>query len=258
MTLIDTHVHINFPDYRADLDQAAERWRAAGVVQMVHSCVMPAEFGELQAIADRFPEVFLSVGCHPLHIDEAPPLEPLIQQLYQAAEDKRVVAIGETGLDFFKANNSEAQIVYFKAHIAVAQALDLPLIIHCRDAAAAARELLAQVGPVKAVMHCWTGTAEETRWFADLGFYISFSGVVTFKKATTVHEAVLVVPQDQLLIETDCPYLAPVPMRGKRNEPAFVTHTAQRVAALRGWDLADLARITTANARRLFRLPGDT
>lgn len=254
--LIDTHVHINFSDYTADLDQVAERWRAAGVVQLVHSCVEPQEFPQLQKIADRFPEeVYLSAGLHPLYCEAARPVAQLTAHLYASAQDPRVVALGETGLDFFKATNQAQQMEYFQAHIRVAQALDLPLIIHCRDAAPEAVAILRAAGPVKAVMHCWTGSPEETEWFVDLGFAVSFSGVVTFKKAERVQAALQRVPLAQLLIETDCPYLAPVPLRGKRNEPAFVAHTAQRVAELRGLDLADLAQITTDNARALFRLP---
>ncbi|WP_287130170.1 TatD family hydrolase [Candidatus Cyanaurora vandensis] len=254
--LIDTHVHINFPDYRSDLWQVAERWRAAGVVQLVHSCVEPQEFPDLQRLADQFPqEVYLSVGLHPLHCENAIPVNQLTEQLYTCARDPRVVALGETGLDFFKATNQEQQIELFQAHIAVAQALDLPLIIHCREAADTALEVLAAAGRIRAVMHCWTGTPEETQRFVDLGYAVSFSGVVTFKKAELIQQSLQLVPLNQLLIETDCPYLAPVPMRGKRNEPAFVAHTAQKVADLRGLELADLAQLTTHNARQFFRLP---
>jgi TatD DNase family protein len=254
--LVDTHVHINFPEYGLDLAEVAARWRAAGVVQLVHSCVEPQEFPQLQKIADQFPEeVYLSVGLHPLHCDQALPVAAVVEALYLAAQDPRVVAIGETGLDFFKATNLDQQKAYFLAHITVAQALDLPLIVHCRDAAQAAAEIFGSCGPVKAVMHCWTGNAEETKLFVSLGLAVSFSGVVTFKKAETVHQALQVVPLAQLLIETDCPFLAPVPLRGKRNEPAFVAHVAQRVAQLRNLDLAELAEITTHNAQQLFRLP---
>ncbi|WP_218082231.1 TatD family hydrolase [Anthocerotibacter panamensis] len=254
MPLIDTHVHINFPEYAADLEQVAERWRAAGVAQLVHSCVEPKEFPEMQRIADHFPkEVYLAVGLHPLHCEDAPP--DLVRQLRACAQDPRVVALGETGLDFFKATNIDEQVAIFKAHIALAQELDLPLIIHCRDAADKACEVLAQAGPVRAVMHCWTGTPEETVSFVALGCFVSFSGVVTFKNAHTIQQSLQVVPLDQLLVETDCPFLAPVPMRGKRNEPAFVAHVAQKVAEVRGLEVEELARITSENARRLFRLP---
>ncbi len=173
----------------------------------------------------------------------------------QAAGDARVVAIGETGLDFFKAENAALQEEAFRAQIDIAQKLDLPLIIHCRDAAAQARAILQSVGPVRGVMHCWGGSASETEWFVELGLFVSFSGIVTFKNATSIREALQVVPLAQLLIETDCPFLAPVPHRGKRNEPAFVAHVAETVAAVRGLSVEALAALTTANARRLFRLP---
>ncbi len=255
--LIDTHVHINFPEYAADMGEVAARWRAAGVVQMVHSCVTPAEFERTQKLADQFPgEVYLSVGLHPLDCESyGVRAEQLTEQLYHYAQDPRVVAIGETGLDFFKAHNHEQQRILFQCQIKVAQALDLPLIIHCRDAAQMAREILQEAGAVRAVMHCWTGTPEETAWFLELGCYISFSGVVTFKKAEIIQQSLQVVPLDKLLIETDCPFLAPVPMRGKRNEPAFVAQVAHKVAELKQLNLTDLAALTTHNARQVFRLP---
>lgn len=259
MQLIDTHVHINFDAFEADLDAVRDRWRAAGVVQLVHSCVTPAEFGRTQALADRFPELFFSVGLHPLDaIEWQPHLGSEIRQLAQS--DGRVVAIGETGLDFFKADNREWQIEVFRSQLHIARALDLPVIIHCRDAAEMMRQVCqdfwSEFGQVRGVMHCWSGTPAETQWFLDLGFYISFSGVVTFKNAREIQASAQITPIDKLLIETDCPFLAPVPKRGKRNEPAFVSHVASYLAELRGEKLDLLADITTANARQLFRLPG--
>jgi len=253
---IDTHVHLNFPEYQADLSAVAQRWRQAGVVQLVHSCVTPGEFPQLQALAELFPhELFLAVGLHPLDVTELVDPQALAHQLLVLARDPRVVAIGETGLDLYKAANTEAQIAAFMAQIQVAQTQSLPLIIHCREAAEPTLKVLQQAGSVPAVMHCWTGTPEETAQFVELGCYISFSGVVTFKNAKAVQASLLEVPLDQLLIETDCPFLAPVPMRGKRNEPAFVAHVAQQVATLRSLTLEELAEITTTNARRLFKLP---
>jgi TatD DNase family protein len=259
MQLIDTHVHINFDAFEADLDAVRDRWRAAGVVQLVHSCVTPAEFGRTQALADRFPELFFSVGLHPLDaIEWQPNLGSEIRQLAQS--DGRVVAIGEMGLDFFKADNREWQIEVFRSQLHIARALDLPVIIHCRDAAEMMRQVCqdfwSEFGQVRGVMHCWSGTPAETQWFLDLGFYISFSGVVTFKNAREIQASAQIVPIDKLLVETDCPFLAPMPKRGKRNEPAFVSHVASYLAELRGEKLDLLADITTANARQLFRLPG--
>ena len=176
-----------------------------------------------------------------------------------ALSDGRVVAIGEMGLDFFKADNRELQIEVFRSQLQIARELDLPVIIHCRDAAAMMRqvcqEFWTEFGQVRGVMHCWSGTPDETQWFLDLGFYISFSGVVSFKNATQIQASAQMVPLDKLLVETDCPFLAPIPKRGKRNEPAFVAHVASYLAQLRGDDLEVLADRTTNNARQLFKLP---
>lgn len=255
--LVDTHVHINFQAFEADLGAVAQRWRDAGVVRLIHSCVEPGEFSGIQALADRFPELFFAVGLHPLDVDQwTPAIAEQIRQL--ARSDQRVVAIGETGLDFYKSDREALQYEAFTAQLAIAAELDLPVIIHCRDAAQPMAAFLRQCfasQPVRGVMHCWGGDPEETATFLDLGFYISFSGTVTFKKAEGIQASARMVPSDRLLIETDCPFLAPVPKRGKRNEPSFVQHVAQQVADLRGVPLAELAQQTTENACRLFRLP---
>ncbi|WP_295615085.1 TatD family hydrolase [Chamaesiphon sp. GL140_3_metabinner_50] len=258
MQLIDTHVHINFDAFEADLDAVRDRWRSSGVVQLVHSCVTPAEFTKTQKLADRFPELFFSVGLHPLDASLwKADLDLQIREL--ASSDSRVVAIGEMGLDFFKADNHQLQSEVFRSQLQIANELDLPVIIHCRDAATTMRQICqefqSEFGQIRGVMHCWSGTPAETQWFLDLGFYISFSGVVTFKNATQIQASAKLVPIDKLLVETDCPFLAPVPKRGKRNEPAFVSHVASYLAQLRGEDIETLADRTTANARQLFRLP---
>ncbi|MBE9196508.1 TatD family hydrolase, partial [Synechocystis sp. LEGE 06083] len=236
MHLVDTHVHINFDVFAADLDQLQRRWQQAGVVQLVHSCVKPQEFDQIQALADRFPELFFAVGLHPLDAQDWQ-TNTAGQIFAYAKADSRVVAIGEMGLDFFKADNRDHQIEVFRAQLAIARELNKPVIIHCRDAADTMRQVLTKFqqeqGPVTGVMHCWGGSPEETQWFLDLGFYISFSGTVTFKKAEAIQASAQMVPPDRLLVETDCPFLAPVPQRGKRNEPAFVRHVAEAIAALR-------------------------
>jgi TatD DNase family protein len=263
MQLVDTHVHINFEDFQKDIEAVRDRWRANGISRLVHSCVTPDEFTTIKDIADRFPEVSFAVGLHPLDRDLdkigwQPEIGDRIRELAQS--DSRVVAIGETGLDFFKAENKQAQIQAFQAQLAIARDLNLPVIVHCRDAAATARDVIKEFNtanptqPTRGVMHCWTGTPAETQWFIDLGFYISFSGVVTFKTAETVRESIKVVGDDRLLVETDCPFLAPVPKRGKRNEPAYVLHVAEKVAEVRGEDLDTLADRTTQNAYALFNL----
>jgi TatD DNase family protein len=259
MQLVDTHVHINFETFQQDLDEVAQRWREANIAYLVHSCVEPSEFKGIQAIADRFPELFFAVGLHPLDVADKWTDEIAAEISQLASSDPRVVAIGETGLDFFKADNPEQQLQAFDAQLAIAQQLNLPVIIHCRDAAEAMANHLRlfwkQHGSVQGVMHCWGGTPEQTQWFLDLGLFISFSGTVTFKKATQIHESAQMVPSDRLLVETDCPFLAPVPHRGKRNEPANVQYVAEQVAILRNLPIHELAAQTTHNARQLFRLP---
>jgi TatD DNase family protein len=257
MQLIDTHVHINFDVFQSELEALGDRWREAGVVRLVHSCVEPSEVASIQAIANQFPELSFAVGLHPLDAEKWLP-QTANQILSLARSDVRVVAIGETGLDFFKAENQQKQKEVFEAQLAIAKELDLPVIIHCRDAAPQMRELLQRfwedIGPVRGVMHCWGGTPEETQWFLDLGFYISFSGIVTFKNATEIQKSASRVPSDRILVETDCPFLAPVPKRGKRNEPAYVRHVAEHIARLRGVSLESFAQQTTQNACQLFGL----
>jgi TatD DNase family protein len=257
MQLIDTHVHINFDVLAVDLEAIRQRWREAGVVHLVHSCVHPGEFAEIRAIADQVEELSFAVGLHPLDTEKwTDDTGGEILQL--ARSDPRVVAIGEMGLDFYKADDEARQKQVFTAQLEIARQLDKPVIIHCRDAAAPMAELLRDFcdrrGPVRGVMHCWGGTPEETQWFLDLGFYISFSGTVTFKKATQIQASARSVPSDRLLVETDCPFLAPVPKRGKRNEPAHVKYVAERVAELRGITPDSLSRQTTRNACQLFSL----
>ncbi|WP_346289178.1 TatD family hydrolase [Sphaerothrix gracilis] len=258
MPLIDTHVHINFDSFQADLDEVAAAWRQAGVVHLVHSCVEPDEFPGIQAIANRFPEISFAVGLHPLDMDKWDAAMP--ERIKTLAEsDERVVAIGEIGLDFYKAEDREVQETALWAQLQVAKALSLPVIIHCREAAEPMVRLLQrfwqEIGPVKGVMHCWSGTPVETQWFLDLGFYISFSGIVTFKNAHQVKASAQIVPCDRLLVETDCPFLSPVPKRKeRRNQPAYVRHVADSVAQLRGTSPEMIAQQTTENACRLFGL----
>lgn len=259
MQLIDTHVHINFADFRPDLDEIAAAWRAQGITHLVHSCVEPSDFADMQAIADRFAEVSLAIGLHPLDMDQwdsttAATIESL------AKSDSRVVAVGETGLDFYKASDNAAQEQAFWSQLTIAHRLNLPVIIHCREAAERTAQLIrsfhAEVGDVTGVMHCWAGTPEETQWFLDLGFYVSFSGIVTFKNAHQVKASALMVPSDRLLVETDCPFLTPVPKRKeRRNQPANVVYVASYLAGLRQEPLEQLAAYTTSNAMALFRLP---
>jgi TatD DNase family protein len=259
MQLIDTHVHLNFDTFQADLAAVRSRWQTAGVVRLVHSCVEPAEFSSIQAIAHQFPEVSFAVGLHPLDADKwQSDTADKIQHL--ASSSAKVVAIGEMGLDFYKADNHEQQRLVFDSQLAIASQLNLPVIIHCRDAAREVREILqkwqAITGDkIRGVMHCWGGTPEETQWFLDLGFYISFSGTVTFKNAKDIHASAAMVSRHRLLIETDCPFLAPVPKRGeRRNEPSYVRYVAEKLAELRQDTVEAIASQTTQNACKLFGL----
>lgn len=259
MQLFDSHVHINFDVFEPDLEAVRSRWQEAGVVRLVHSCVEPSEFASIQALAKQFPELYFAVGLHPLDADKW--TEQTQQQILSLARsDAKVVAIGETGLDFYKAENSSQQRKVFEAQLEIAASLNLPVIIHCREAAAQTREVLQSAierwgKKVRGVMHCWSGTPEETQWFLDLGFYISFSGIVTFKNAHSIQASAQMVKSDRLLIETDCPFLAPVPKRKeRRNEPANVRYVAEAIASLRGVELEAIAAQTTENACELFRL----
>lgn len=260
MQLIDTHVHINFDIFQPDLAAVRARWQQAGVVRLVHSCVHPQEFASISQIAQEFPEVSFAVGLHPLDAHKWDD-QTATQIKSLASSHPQVVAIGEMGLDFYKADNYEHQHQVFASQLAIACELNLPVIIHCRDAAQAVRDVLQKWRDVhgeklRGVMHCWGGTPEETQWFLDLGFYISFSGTVTFKNAQIIQASAAMVNGDRLLIETDCPFLSPVPKRGeKRNEPAYVYYVAEQLAKLRGETIAEIAQKTTENACRLFGLP---
>jgi TatD DNase family protein len=256
--LVDSHCHIVFRNFEDDLDAVVARWREAGVTALVHACVEPSEIPAIRALADRLPELRYSVGVHPL--DTQHWRHDTAAVLRAAAEaDPRVVAIGELGLDLFRQKNLEEQLAVLAPQLDLAVDLDLPVIIHCRDAAA---PMLAELNSRRAagrcprgVMHCWGGTPEEMEGFLELDLYISFSGTVTFPRAEATHECARRVPADRFLVETDCPFLAPVPRRGQRNEPAYVAAVAARVAELRGETLAEVARLSTANAVRLFALP---
>ncbi|MEO0373560.1 MAG: TatD family hydrolase [Cyanobacteria bacterium P01_A01_bin.17] len=262
MQLIDTHVHLNFEAFQPDLNEIVQRWRECGIVRLVHSCVTPSEFPVIQALAQQFPELYFAVGLHPMDMDQwTTDTADHIRSLAQS--DSKVVAIGETGLDLFKAQDRVEQEHSLWAHLQIARDLGLPVILHCRDAAQPMANLLhrfwAEQGPVTGVMHCWSGTPEETQMFLDLGFYVSFSGIVTFKNAKQVHASAQMVSCDRILIETDCPFLTPEPKRKqRRNEPANVYHVAEKVAKLRNVSLETLAAETTANACRLFQLPVPT
>jgi TatD DNase family protein len=253
--LIDSHCHIVFRNFDDDLEEVAQRWRDAGVGRLLHACVEPSEIPAIRALADRFPELRYAVGVHPL--DPEHWQEDTSAVLRAAAQaDARVVAIGEIGHDLFLDQNLEQQLQMLRTQMDLAVELDLPVIIHCRDAAEpmlAELRRRAEAGTCpRGVMHCWSGTPEEMEQFLELGLFISFSGNVTFPKALDTHACAERVPAERYLVETDCPFLAPVPRRGKRNEPAFVAAVAARVAELRGEMLQAVAQQSTRNACALF------
>ena len=258
--LVDSHCHLVFRNFEDDLDEVRQRWRKAGVRALVHACVEPSEIPAIRALADRLPEMRYSVGVHPLDTEHWQ--QDTAQLLERAArDDSRVVAIGELGLDLFRQKNLEEQLQVLRPQLDLAVELDLPVIIHCRDAAEPMlqelRERAGRGACPRGVMHCWGGTPEEMRGFLELGLFISFSGTVTFPKAEDTHACAREVPAERYLVETDCPFLAPVPRRGKRNEPAYVRAVAERVAELRQESVEQVCRTSTANALRLFALALD-
>ena len=252
--LVDSHCHLDYLARDGDLDEVVGRARRAGVGRMLTICTKVSEFETVRGVAARYDDVWCTVGIHP-HEAEAEPAVTA-DRLAALAQDPRVAGIGETGLDYFYEHSPRAvQQASFRAHIAAARASGLPLIVHTRDAdddTAAILEEEYAAGPFAGVIHCFsTGRALAERALA-IGFYISLSGIVTFKKAEALRETAAALPLDRLLVETDAPYLAPVPNRGKRNEPAFVTHTAAALAGLRGVAVEEIAAATTENFFRLF------
>ena len=257
-SIIDSHCHILFSNFDEDRDKVAERWRSEGVKALLHACVEPSEIPAIKSLADQFHELRYSVGVHPLDVHNWK--SDTLNVLKNAVlDDKRVVAIGELGLDLFKSKNLSDQLSILMPQLTLAYEFDLPVIVHCRDAAQEMLEVffkLSQQGCCpRGVMHCWSGNVKEMRGFLELGFYISFSGNVTFKNARDIHECALDVPLSKFLVETDSPFLSPVPHRGKRNEPAFVKHVVDKIADLRDESFSEIAQRSTQNARKLFGLP---
>ena len=254
--LIDSHCHLIFENFEQDLEEVVSRWRSRGVKKLLHACCELSEIPKLKKISHDFEEIYYSVGLHPLEANKwESNSKSLLKNAAQA--DNRVVAIGELGLDFFKCENKNKQIDALIPQMELAYELDLPVIIHCRNAAdemiQICSELYRNGKCPKGVLHCWTGTPEEMKEFLKLGFYISFSGIVTFPKAHEIHECAKMVPSDRYLIETDSPFLAPVPYRGKRNEPAFVENVANFLANLRCSELIKVAKESSENAEDLFK-----
>jgi TatD DNase family protein len=254
MRLVDHHCHLDFPELAADRAGVLARARDAGVGPIVTISTRIKRLPELLAIVEAHENVYCSVGTHPHNAHEE--LDVTVEEIVRLSGHPKVVAIGEAGLDYYyKHSTPEAQAEGFRRHIAAARATGLPLEIHTRDADDDTARILEDEyakGAFPAILHCYTGGADLARRALDLGLYVSFTGVVTFKKSEALREIAKSVPLDRLLVETDAPFLAPEPYRGKTNEPSYVVHTAKALAAAKGVSLEELAAATTANFFRLF------
>jgi len=257
MKLVDSHCHldrIDLTNFDGDLAKALDAARALGVKHFLCICVDLENYHTVHAIAQRFADVHATVGLHPTDVV---PKEPTLDQLIQYGQDKKIVAIGETGLDFFHLETTAGlQIERFTTHIRAARALNKPLVVHTRQAREETLSILKKEGAaeVGGVLHCFTEDWEMASRAMDLGFYISFSGIVTFKNATELQAIAQKIPLERMLIETDAPWLTPVPYRGKPNQPAYVRYVAEFLATLRHEPLALIAEKTTDNFQKLFNI----
>jgi len=254
--LVDSHCHLDFPDFEPERDAVIARAREAGISHMVTICTRVKKFDQIKAVAEAYDSVTCSIGTHPHNASEEP--DVTVDDLVAKAEHPKVVAIGEAGLDYHYDNAPrEAQAEGLKRHIRAARITGLPLVIHARSADDDMTAILEDAhetdGAFPMVLHCFSSGLELAQRSVALGAYVSFSGILTFKTAQELRDIAAQMPEDRLLVETDAPYLAPVPFRGKRNEPAFVTNTAKVLAEIRGMATEHLADLTTANFQRLFR-----
>jgi TatD DNase family protein len=253
--IVDSHCHLDFPELNTELDAVLARARDAGVGLMVTISTRVARFHELKAIVEAHNNVYCSIGTHPHNAAEEPDIT--VEELVEIARHPKVVAIGEAGLDYhYDHSPRDIQKKSFRTHIAAARETGLPLVIHAREADADVARILEEEtaeGAFPFVLHCFTSGADLAHRGLALGGYVSFSGVLTFKKADELRDIALALPYDRVLVETDAPYLAPEPYRGRTNEPSFVVRTAARLANLRGVSEAEMARLTTDNFHRLFR-----
>ncbi|WP_041798717.1 TatD family hydrolase [Rhodopseudomonas palustris] len=252
--LVDSHCHLDFPDFADDLAGIVARAEASGVGRMVTISTRVKRLPDLLAIAERFPNVYCSVGTHPHHVDEEDGISA--DELVKLAQHPKVVAFGEAGLDYFYEHGSrDAQERGFRTHIAAARETGLPLVIHTREADENCGRILENEmakGAFRAVLHCYTGGRDLALQAIDLGLLIGFTGILTFKKSQALRDLAAELPADRVLVETDAPYLAPGKYRGKRNEPAYVVETAKVLAEVRGVTPDEIARQTTANFFNLF------
>jgi TatD DNase family protein len=253
-SITDSHCHLDFPDFEGQLDDIVARAHEAGVTRMVTICTRLRNEPSVRAIAEAYDTVFYAAGTHPMSAHE----EPLttVEELVALAKHPKFVGIGETGLDYhYTAESAQIQKDSLRVHIDAARETGLPLIIHARSADEDMARILSEGyanGPYSCVMHCYCSGPELARKVLDLGFYLSMSGIATFKNSQEVRDIFAAAPVDRVLVETDAPYLAPTPFRGKRNEPAYTAHTAKVGAEVFGMDYADFAAQTQANFERLF------
>jgi len=257
LKFIDTHAHLGMLEH-SPMNEILARAETHGITKMITVATHEESWSVNENFAAQSPHIYFTLGLHPHDAEKVPNCESKMRAFYEASKNKnKCVAVGETGLDFFyNFAAKEPQIEQFETQVKLAHEWDLPLVIHCREAFSTLFNSLKKVGvpPRAGVMHCFTGTQEEALESINLGFAISFSGIVTFKNAEDLRTTAKVVPEDRLLLETDCPFLAPVPHRGKKNEPSFLPHTAAVIAASRGASVEQIANITTQNAIRIFRL----
>jgi TatD DNase family protein len=256
---VDSHCHLSFPDFAGRIDEIRGAMHAAGVTRALTICTTLEEFDRVHVLAMTHDDLWCSVGVHPDNEDVA---EPSLDDLLTRAARPRVVAIGETGLDYYRLNGRSTEDMAwqrerFRVHIRAARATGLPLVVHTRSASDDTVAILRDegAGAVRGVFHCFTETQAVADAALDLGFHISFSGILTFRNAEALREVARRVPLDRCLIETDSPYLAPVPYRGKTNQPAYVPHVAAELARLKGLPVAAVAEATTANFEHLFGVP---
>jgi TatD DNase family protein len=253
--LVDSHCHLDFPDFQEERDAVVERARAAGVGLHMTICTHVSRFEQVHAVAMAYPDVWCTVGVHPHHALDETPHSPL-ERLLELARRPKVVGIGETGLDYFYDQSPrDVQQESFRRHLRACRETGLPVIVHTRDADEDTIRILREEGGgkgLRGLLHCFSSSRQLAEQALEIGFLISFSGIVTFKKSDELRDTARIVPMDRLLVETDAPYLAPMPMRGKRNEPAFVAHTARHLAEVKGVSYEEMATATTANFLRLF------
>ncbi|NUB07751.1 TatD family deoxyribonuclease [Azospirillum sp. Vi22] len=257
--LVDSHCHLDFPDFAEELDAVVDRARQAGVGRMVTICTYLSRFDRILAVAERYDDVLCSLGVHP-HQAAEEIVGVTVERLVELSKHPKVIGLGETGLDYFYDKSPrDVQQECFRRHIRASLETGLPLIVHTRDADDDTMRIVREEAAgqsVNGLLHCFSSGRQLAEEALDFGFYISLSGIVTFKKSEDLRAIVKDVPLDRILVETDAPYLAPVPFRGKRNEPAYVAHTAACVAEVKGMDTADMARISTENFFRLFPRAG--